>query len=270
MVVIAVRLFNTHKMISNNPTPVNEFSPAFAAELDAVIVRAARETSGRKIAAFDADGTLWDTDAGENFFEYQIHNCGLSLPADPWKHYLDQKAIDPRIAYLWLAAISKGHSIEKVRKWAAEAVAKLNPYPVLKSQADVIRKLQGLGFEVYIITASVKWAVEPSAALLGIDRDHVLGVETKVVNGLVTDTPVYPVTWREGKAEALLKATGGVRPVYASGNTDGDLMLLELATIPVAVSTQNTPGKLNDSEKKLRDEAKKRGWRIHEFRPPIS
>jgi phosphoserine phosphatase len=257
-------------MISNNPTPVNEFSSAFATELDALIERTARDTKGRKIAAFDADGTLWDTDAGENFFEYQIQNCGLTLPKDPWKHYLDQKAIDPRVAYLWLAAISKGHSVEQVRKWATEAVSRLKPYPILKSQAKVIEKLQQLGFEVFVITASVKWAVEPAAALLGIDRDHVLGVETKVVDGIVTDIPVYPVTWREGKAEALLKATNGERPIYASGNTDGDLMLLELASIPVAVSTQNTPGKLNDSERKLRDEAVKRGWRMHAFRPPIS
>ncbi len=256
-------------MISNNPTPVNEFSPTFAAELSAVIEHAAHDTKGRKIAAFDADGTLWDTDAGENFFEYQIQNCGLALPRDPWKHYLDQKAIDPRLGYLWLAAISKGYPVDVVRRWAAEAIASLDPFPVLKSQHNVIRQLQKLGFEIYIITASVKWAVEPAAAQLGIDRMHVLGVETKVVDGLVTDTPVYPVTWREGKAEALLNATGGVRPIFASGNTDGDLMLLELAEIPVAVSTQNSPGKLFNQENKLRDEALKRGWRMHAFRSPI-
>lgn len=254
-------------MISNNATPVNEFSPAFREELYASIEAAARDCRGPLIAAFDADGTLWDTDAGENFFDYQIHNSRLeNLPADPWKYYLDQKAVDPRVAYLWLAEISKGHSLNQVRRWAASAVGALRPYPVLKSQKDLISFLKKLGFEIYVITASVKWAVEPAAALVGIDEDHVLGVETVVRDGVVTSDPVYPVTWREGKAEALLKATGGVKPVFASGNTDGDLMLLELATIALAVSTQNTPGKLNDSEIRLRVEAEKRGWRRHAFR----
>lgn len=257
-------------MISNNTSPVNEFSPAFREELYSAIEKVSDSARGKKIAAFDADGTLWDTDAGENFFDYQIHYCGLNLPADPWKHYLDTKAVDPRVAYLWLAEISKGHSLNEVRKWAAQAVAKIRPYPVLKSQKDLIAKLKQLGFEVYVITASVKWAVEPAAALVGVDQDHVLGVETVVRNGVVTDEPVYPVTWREGKAEALLKATGGVKPLFASGNTDGDQMLLELASIPLAVSTQNTPSKLNDSEKRLRDLAVQRGWRRHAFRPPIS
>ena len=33
------------------------------------------------IAAFDADGTLWDVDLGENFFQYQIDNKQVPLPS---------------------------------------------------------------------------------------------------------------------------------------------------------------------------------------------
>jgi phosphoserine phosphatase len=258
-------------MISNNPVPVNEFPPSLMSELVEQLEKISAERSGPKYAAFDADGTLWDADAGEGFFDYQIHHSNLrGLPADPWKYYLEQKAVDPTKAYLWLAQISNGCSLEQVRRWAAECVARLNPYPVLKSQRELIGVMQKLGFEIFVVTASVKWAVEPAAALLGIDRDHVLGITTVIRNGIVTDEPVYPVTWRKGKAQALLMATDGARPVFCAGNTDGDLALLECAThIPLAVSTQNTPSKLNDSEKRLRDEAVKRGWRTHAFRPAI-
>ena len=41
------------------------------------------------VAAFDADGTLWDTDLGEAFFHYQIDNKLVSLPSEPWSHYQD-------------------------------------------------------------------------------------------------------------------------------------------------------------------------------------
>ena len=42
-------------------------------------------------AAFDADGTLWDTDLGENFFNYQIDQKQVPLPANPFQHYLEMK-----------------------------------------------------------------------------------------------------------------------------------------------------------------------------------
>ena len=256
-------------MISNNPTPVNEFPESLLNDITETLARVTSEHVGRKIAAFDADGTLWDTDAGEAFFDFQIKHCNLKgLPPDPWKYYLDGKATDPAKAYMWLAQISAGHSLKQVRDWASECVSKTNPYPVLKSQHEVIKVLRKLGFEIFVVTASVKWAVEPAARLVGVDQDHVLGITTEVVDGIVTNKPVYPVTWRKGKAEAILNATGGVRPIFCSGNTDGDLALLEIAThLPLAVSTQNAPSKLNDSEARLREEAIKRGWRTHAFRP---
>jgi phosphoserine phosphatase len=120
---------------------------------------------------------------------------------------------------------------------------------------------------VYVVTASVKWAVEPAAALVGVDADHVLGITTKIVGGRVTTEPIYPVTWREGKAEALLAATKGHPPILAAGNTYGDIPLISLAThIPLAVSTQEERNELYEEEDRLRVEATARGWKRHGFR----
>lgn len=259
-------------MISNKTTPVNEFPPSLVSELNSTLERVAQEKKGQRlVAAFDADGTLWDTDAGEAFFDYQIHHSGLQgLPSDPWKYYEDEKKKDPRVAYTWLAQISAGHSLERVRSWAKDCFERQKPFPYLRSQRDLVATLRRLNYEVYIVTASVKWAVEPIAESIGVDFDHVLGITTKVVDGVVTAEPNPPVTWRQGKADAILRATGGVRPVFCSGNTDGDQMLLETAShIALAVSTQNSPSKLNDSESNLRAEAIKRGWKTHAFRPAI-
>jgi len=65
--------------------------------------------------------------------------------------------------------------------------------------------------------------------LLGLDDDQVIGIETHVVDGVVTDKQKGVITYREGKPEALLARTGGVRPYFSSGNTEGDKWLLESA-----------------------------------------
>ena len=262
-------------MISKNMSPVNEFSPELWASLVSVLEGAARargangEDGEPLIAAFDADGTLWDADAGETFFDWQIHNCALPTlrGIDPWARYKELKHPDPRVAYGWLAQINGGQTLEQVRAWAVKCYQQAGPWPVFESQRRLIEKLRSLGFEIFVVTASVKWAVEPVAALLGIDYDHVIGIETEVIGGIVTDIVRTPITWREGKPEGLLKHTHGKRPVLAAGNTIGDIALLQSAThVRLALSTQNEPGGLFDEETKLVTHATTEGWHLHPFR----
>lgn len=222
------------------------------------------------VAAFDADGTLWNTDLGENFFRFQIASGQLpNLPADPWGHYVRWKSGgDPRPAYLWLAQINQGQPFSRVQKWADEAVAQYESLPIFEDQQKWIELLQKAGVEIYVVTASVRWAVIPGARKLGIASDHVLGVETSIEDGRVTDQRAGYMTYREGKAEALQKILGPRRPFFCAGNTLGDLALLQLASrAALAVSTQ--PGmqtdELIESEGKLRREAEARGWLVHQF-----
>ncbi len=256
-------------MISKNQTPVNEFNPELWARIESTLRSAARSAVGPLAAAFDADGTLWDADAGETFFDWQIRNCQLGAFSgiDPWRHYHDLKNPDPRVAYVWLAQISAGHQLSEVREWAAECFRSLGHWPVFESQRRLIGLLRELSIDVYVVTASVKWAVEPVAALLGIDFDHVIGIETEVRGGIVTDVVKHPITWRDGKAEGFLAKTGGVRPILAAGNTFGDIALLDSAThVRLALSTQDTPGGLFDEESKLVEHASLENWHIHPFR----
>jgi phosphoserine phosphatase len=254
-------------MISNKKSPVNEFSPELWEALKKTLQRAV-DAGLPRIAAFDADGTLWDHDAGETFFEWEIHKAGLKdLPADPWAHYEALKKINPITAYVWLAQINAGVPLTQVREWAAQCFREQPAWPVLASQKKLIDHLRALDFEIYIVTASIKWAVEPVAALVGVDFDHVLGITTKIENGLVGMEGVLPVTWRQGKADGLLAATGGIRPILASGNTYGDIALLDTAThVQLAITTQSEPCGLFNEESKLAEEADRRGWLRHKFR----
>lgn len=225
------------------------------------------ESAKTPIAAFDADGTLWNTDLGEQFFKWQIKSGLLkNLPSDPWAHYVSWKEKgDPRPAYLWLAQINQGQPIEQVRAWAKMAVEQNSPTPIFSEQRKLIELLQGKGIPVYVVTASVKWAVEPGAALLGIPQSHVLGISTKIKDGIVTDEQEGEITYREGKAIALEKLTGQ-KPFLSSGNTLGDISLLESAShIKLCVSAAAKDHRLWKSEEELRREARTRGWLLHEF-----
>ncbi len=219
-------------------------------------------------AAFDADGTLWDTDLGENFFNYQIDQHQLELPPDPWEYYLELKKInhDPRGAYLWLAQINKNKSLVEVRQWAQKAFELIQPSPLFSEQLKLVNLLRTYEVQIFIVTASIKWAVEPGARAFGLTDDSVIGVETEVKNGIISDAGIYPITYRAGKAEALLKRTNNLRPFLCSGNTIGDFELLDLATdFKLAVGAASRDDRLYKNENELFEKAQELNWWSHRF-----
>ena len=218
------------------------------------------------VAAFDADGTLWDTDLGEAFFHYQIDNKLISLPADPWTHYQELKKADPTVAYLWLAQVNQGQKLEVVQQWADAAVKDISPVPVFEEQRKIIELFKSKGVKIYIVTASITWAVEPGARLLGLSTDSVIGVETAIENGLITEKQKGVITYQMGKVEALLERTEGKKPFFASGNTMGDFQLLNAATrLSMAVSAANQDDRLFKTENDLLKIAEQKSWLYHRF-----
>lgn len=226
-------------------------------------------TPGPHFAAFDADGTLWNTDLGETLFKYQIKNSLVPLPPNAYDHYEHLKAnVSHEVAYLWLAQINKGLPLTTVQEWAETSVQEISPVPIFSSQQQLIRHLLSRNVQVYIVTASIKWAVEPGAKFFDLSRDNVIGIRTAVdAQGLITETQEGPITWRKGKVEGLMKATGGRAPIFASGNTEGDLALLECATHLRLTMAANPPSNDNyETERNLLKLAQERGWFFHDFR----
>ncbi len=229
-----------------------------------------RQNVGPHFAAFDADGTLWDSDVGENFFQYQIDFCNLPglKSLDPWAHYMSLKKIHPPDAYLWLAQLCAPFPVEEIREWAQETLTSFPP-SVLLSQKILIAELLKRNIQVFVVSASTHWAVESAMSIVGLAPESAVGVKTKVVNGLVTKQQEGPITWREGKRTALLEKTNGVLPILCSGNSSGDLHLLECSTlIRLAVQTQTSNSKhagLFQDEQKLLSVAQDRGWFTHAF-----
>ncbi len=264
------------------------------------INRCLEKSKGQAIAAFDADGTLWPMDVGKLFFQYQLHHnlikdredkieiSGLwdmreilafsnnsSPPATlPEKAtLLETTSPLPGVApfpettterYLWFAQINAGQKLETVQNWASEAIARTKDFPIFCEQKEIIDHLHAKAVEIFIITASVKWSVEPAAAqFYNIDKDHVLGVSTKIVDKVITDKSSGPVTYKAGKTEALQKHTKGVRPFFCSGNTEGDLHLLESSTdIKVVISSATKKDMHYNAEQKMKGLAQQRKWYV--------
>lgn len=246
-----------------------EYSPTIWQKIESTLNDLKKTSSDLKLtAAFDADGTLWDTDLGENFFEYQIENKLVELPNEAFKYYNELKKLnnDPCLAYLWLAQVNKNQNIQTVQNWATKAYNEVQPNPIFSEQKKLVNLLKLHQVEIYIVTASVKWAVEPGAQALGIDSDHVIGVETEIHNNIITDIPIYPVTYRQGKADALLMKTKNIKPILSSGNSIGDFELLKLAThLQLAVSAASRDDLLFKSESELNTKAIEHGWMTHRF-----
>jgi phosphoserine phosphatase len=254
-----------HPLLSTLQSPSHkQFPPQFLSQVEEHLKK---NSSSKLIAAFDADGTLWDTDLGEVFFHDLISFKKVSLPPNPWEYYQALKKENPTQAYYWLAQILKGIPLKQVQEWASDSIKKLNPLPILNEQKHFISLLQAYNVKIFVVTASVKWAVEPGAYILGIPSSQVLGIETLVTpEGIVTDQPLLPATYKEGKALALLKKTKGVQPFLACGNSTGDTDLLKIASIKLAVrSSQQKNPTLAQAEQELYDLAREQGWFSYAF-----
>ncbi|MCB0340881.1 MAG: haloacid dehalogenase-like hydrolase [Pseudobdellovibrionaceae bacterium] len=245
-----------------------EFPQSKVNEIIASIDRHLDQFSGTPVAAFDADGTLWDMDLGENFFKYQIReNLLPDLPANPWEYYLNlHDNISAVQSYLWLAQINADLPIDQVREWAKKAVATVGELPIFKAHKQIIDHLLKNNVDIFIVTASIQWAVEPGAQFLDIPTENVIGVKTRIENGLVTTEQEGAVTYREGKVTGLLERNGNRHPFFCAGNTQGDLPLLEASKglrLVVAASPETSTN--YKSERKMIELANERGWFCHSY-----
>ncbi len=226
-------------------------------ELDPIL----KNTEKNYVAAFDADGTCWSSDVGRDFFTYEVESQKFNSDSVSWKQFNEiekNQSIDE--ALWWVCQIHDGFLEQDVLTWAREA---LEAYPpqIIEPVHEVIQYLNENNVEVYIVTASVKWAIQPAAHLISVDPTHILGVETQVIDGKITSIRKPPLTWDKGKPEALNKHTGGKPIIFAAGNSFADFPLLESSEgLKLAVHKSEVGTNLELSERRLQAKAKENNW----------
>lgn len=201
-----------------------------SSDLEALVEQlAARGLAGRAVA-FDADGTLWSGDVGEELLA-TLEAKG-EVARGSFEEYERKLALAPPEAFAFAVEVMAGLPLAQIRHRATDLFAARSAR-VFPFTRPVLSRLREAGATVWIVSASARWAVEPGAAALGIDSDHLIGVECEIERGCLTTRIRKPIPCLEGKASLLLER--GVRPVVAAGNSRFDVPMLELAEHAIAM-----------------------------------
>lgn len=214
-----------------------------------------KESSERKIAVFDADGTLWRGDVGESFFKHQIQSKTLkSVPSgDLWKLYWDTvnagRALE---AYSWLPVWNAGNRESDLQQWCDEFFEKSFRKNRFEPMFALVNELQHAHFEVWIVSASIRWAVAAGVKTLGIPMDNIIAASVHVQDGVLTSNLIEPFPYREGKV-AQIKRHIKDTPLFGAGNTYWDKDMLSICKgLILGVHSEKSGEPNYDSEQKLK------------------
>jgi phosphoserine phosphatase len=95
----------------------------------------------------------------------------------------------------------------------------------IAESVELIRALTERRFDIWAVSGSNKWSVEPVVRALGIPAERVIGIELEVQNGVLTELTAGPVPIRAGKIDALRRLTNTV-PLLAASDSKNDIPLL--------------------------------------------
>lgn len=170
------------------------------------------------------------------WFYNQLETVDGPLVAYPWLVKLYKNLLPAELARL--SELVLAHEVRAPGE-ACTTVELVHPsdksaVPIKIRQGIVtspeMKELMGLlrvnGFEVYIVTASFKGAVEPIAMRYGVRPDHVVGMRLTVKpDGSLGDEVLEPFTYRAGKVENIKKFVPSP-PLFAAGDSDTDVEML--------------------------------------------
>lgn len=213
----------------------------------------------RRIACFDADGTLWGEDIGEAFFRWLI--AGKILPSQRpdqavWEEYEGRVAENRSAGYAWAVAMMAGLEEADIVRWSQQMAAAWPNYRL--AMAGMVAAMKAVDIEVWIVSASNRWTVTAAAPKMGFTANRVVGMAVSVVNGVLTDHAVQPLICNAGKVDGIDRYIGQ-RPLIAVGDSMGDFELLESAQVPIVIGRHDKPGA------ELLAVARERGWPVHLF-----
>ena len=211
------------------------------------------------ILAFDADGTLWSGDVGNDLFLALIAGGAIRNAAHD---ALVKEALDFGIApganttdlaralfdshetgqypedrcFAMMAWAFAGMSLAEAREFSKEVVRESKLEERLHRFLDPVfqwAKRENVG--IWVVSASPKWMVEIGVAMFGIPSENVIGmmpvIDNEIILPKLDGLPVYgtnkPKVLQQARPQSVL--LGGF------GDSSYDVPLLQLARLPVAI-----------------------------------
>lgn len=166
--------------------------------------------------------------------------------------------LGPPYVLPFMSKLLAGYDLKGLRQFAAEVIRTAQGEPLVEATLTIdaaeplgriqashplglqahpemvalIHRLQGLGIDCTILSATTEWLVEEAARLLGfqVAPERIFGIRVRLdARGRLTtaDPDDYPVTYRQGKAEVIRRFLPG-RLVLVAGDADTDYEMLTL------------------------------------------
>ena len=196
-------------------------------QLKEFLIQTENET-GRKIAAFDGDGTVlgqaphyladecmytWareHPDQNPEIIAEMILQSNVSLPY-----------VQNRVHYM------AGQSLQCYRDLGEECFQKYYRNKIFEPMRQLIEVLKENGFEIWIVSASPEGMYQQFLSkAFAIPITHIVGVKSVIRDGLISDEIVPPVPQDHGKKEAIETFIQD-QPLLVAGNSRGDKEMIE-------------------------------------------
>ncbi len=226
-----------------------------------------------KIAAFDADGTLWGADVGEKAFTQAAEKGPLNwdLIKEPIAAFADKygvkisedkdeamaklveayemghfahagrgKGMDPRDVdldvYSMQAWLYAGSSAKERRDYGERLMEEGIFDRTFPETRALVTGLKQRGFQCIVISASEKELVKAGARSVGFEEGDIYGMELKKDDDGKATVELERATYGAGKVD-VMKQVFKARPLITVGDSvlGGDRELFEIAPIRVAV-----------------------------------
>jgi phosphatidylglycerophosphatase C len=205
---------------------------------------------------FDADGTLWRGDVGEDFLRFLGTEGKLPRHPEPgvYERYERIVARDPTEGYAFAVAVMADLDDAQLAAQGRDFFQRRYAGRTFTFVRPLLSALAAAGHLVWVCSASPRWLVSAGAETLGIPSSRVIAVDCELEHGRLTARVLRPLPCGEGKVECL-KAKG-LAPALGVGNGDLDLPMLAYAQSALVVAPLGEPGN------GLVRAAAERGWPV--------
>jgi phosphatidylglycerophosphatase C len=214
---------------------------------------------GRSLVAFDADGTLWSGDVGADIFDALVRvngvrgealggllveaaNFGVAVEGSPTEvaYTLDRSValeLYPEARALAMVAWAfAGWDPTDVEAFARKVVAETDVVGRIHPEVlPLLAWAREHDVEAWVVSASPRAIAVAGAALVGIPPERVLAMTPAIDAGRIAPRLEGPVTYAEGKRDALRAARQHAVVLGAFGDSGYDAALLREGRVPVAV-----------------------------------
>jgi phosphoserine phosphatase len=140
-----------------------------------------------------------------------------------------------------IVRLLSGFSLDEVRTFASETYADEVAAPLserrlggrrlprgirfLSESVDLLNVLRDRGFDIWAVSGSCVYSIEPVFRELGIPPDRLVGIELETRDGILLPKNLEPVPIQLGKVPALQQKSAGV-PVFVASDSRNDIPLL--------------------------------------------